>query len=391
MNKENSSSPILMPALVGFCIMCLALGLGRFAYTPILPEMVQKHWLSQTMASYAGSANFLGYLLGAILAKRLTYYKPATFWIRSALVLCTLSLSACIIHWNFTWFLVWRIFSGLSGSILMVLTPPVIYQATKQHAISLVSGIMFGGIGIGIIFGALIVPILHVYSIDITWLAMAIFGLCLMLFSWIFLPHSKTSTQQVIEHTHQKIIWHWPITFCFIAYLLFGFGAVPHLLYMVDYIETNLKGSIYIANLGWLIYGIGNTIGSPIFGYVSKHISIRRALIMAYLIGSFSIIILFTCHQPWIGLVSYALNGIVANSIVSLTSSYLTTQAPSTHQTHYWSVFTVFIALTQTAGSAFMAHWISIQSGFNLMFFTASLAMCLAAMAIFITNKKIPS
>jgi predicted MFS family arabinose efflux permease len=386
MNRENSSLQCILPAFVGFCIMCVALGLGRFAYTPLLPEMVQKHWLTQTMASYVGSANFFGYLLGAIVAKKLTHYKPATFWIRSALILCTLSLSACIIHWNFAWLLIWRMVAGFSGAILMVLTPFIIYRSCPPQHSAVVGGIMFGGIGSGIIFGALIVPALQAFPLYITWALMSTLAALLSLFCLIFLPHQEIIVSP-IKQKQEKAFWPWPIIFVFIAYLLFGFGAVPHLLYMVDYIETILKGSIYIASLGWLFYGIGNTIGSPIFGYFSKHIGIQRTLIITYCISCFSIILLFTCHQPWIGLLSFALNGIVANSIVSLTSNYLTTLAPHSFQTHYWAIFTVFIALTQASASALMGHWINSQGGYDLMFFTTSLAMLLSALVIFMITK----
>jgi predicted MFS family arabinose efflux permease len=370
--------------------MCVALGLGRFAYTPILPEMVQQHWLSQTMASYVGSANFFGYLFGAIIAKLLTRIKPETFWIRCSLVLCTISLCACIIPGNLTWFILWRMLAGLSGAILMVLTPSVIYRYCPTHHNAIVGGIMFGGIGVGIIFGALIVPALHAYPLTITWALISILAALLSWFAFIFLPHERFSASTT-KQNHEKINWPWPIIFVFIAYVFFGFGAVPHLLYLVDYMETLLKSSIDIASLGWLFYGIGNTIGSPIFGYFSKHIGIRRALTLTYCIASFSIILLFACHQPWIALLSFAINGLVANSIVSLTSSYLNTLAPHTDQTHYWAFFTVFIALTQTSASAIMAHWVSTQSGFNFMFFTASLAMALAAILILITKKWILS
>lgn len=378
----------LLPAFVGFCIMCLALGLGRFAYTPLLPEMVAKHWLLETVASYIGSANFLGYLCGALIAKKLTDFKPGTFWIKVNICLCTLSLIACIIHMNAIWLLIWRIVAGVSGAILMVLTPPVIYRATHREHIGLVSGIMFGGIGIGIIYGALIIPALQHDNLDFTWAAIAAFGLILTIFSWVYLPNDQENLKKMASEPTTKTIWHLPIILAFIAYLFFGYGAVPHLLYMVDYMETMLKSSIYIANLGWLIYGIGNTIGSPIFGYLSKHFGIRRMLMVTYFIATISILILFSTHHPWIGLLSYAFNGIVANSIVSLTSSYLTTLAPHSKQTHFWGIFTVFVAVAQTSGSAIMANWVGSQAGFNVIFITSSLAMLLAAMAIFMTRRE---
>lgn len=385
---NSSSLSLWRLAFTGFCIMCLALGLARFAYTPLLPIMVNKHWLTETVAGYIGSANFLGYLCGALIAKWLTRFQSSIFWIKFSLILCLLSLCACIIHWDTAWLLCWRTIAGLSGAVLMVLTPPVIYKGTHKHHIALVSGVMFGGIGMGIIYGALIVPALSTYSVTLIWATIAALGLLLTVYAWFNLPSAKPKPSKTALAQLPKATWSVPIILVFIAYLIFGYGAVPHLLYMVDYIEQGLNGSILIANIGWLIYGIGNTIGSPIFGYISKHIGMKKSLMITYLIASLSLFILFTTNHPWIGLVSYALNGIIANSIVSLTSSYLTQLGHHSQQTYYWGIFTVFVALTQTSGSAIMANWISSATGFQLMFFTSGVTMLMAALLIFFIKKS---
>ena len=52
----------------GMLSLVIATGIGRFAYTPILPLMQKELSFSNTIAGYIASSNYLGYLLGAILA-----------------------------------------------------------------------------------------------------------------------------------------------------------------------------------------------------------------------------------------------------------------------------------------------------------------------------------
>src|SRR5262249_61559492 len=62
--RARTSSPLVI-ALAGLTALGLALGIGRFAFTPILPMMRQDAVVSVGQGGWLGSANYFGYLLGA--------------------------------------------------------------------------------------------------------------------------------------------------------------------------------------------------------------------------------------------------------------------------------------------------------------------------------------
>ena len=57
----------LIFALTGTLSLAVAMGIGRFAFTPLMPMMLHDQVLDLPSASWLASANYFGYLLGALL------------------------------------------------------------------------------------------------------------------------------------------------------------------------------------------------------------------------------------------------------------------------------------------------------------------------------------
>jgi hypothetical protein len=57
--------------LAGLCALLVGIGLARFAYTPLIPALIDAQWFSAAQAAYLGAANLAGYLAGALLGRRL--------------------------------------------------------------------------------------------------------------------------------------------------------------------------------------------------------------------------------------------------------------------------------------------------------------------------------
>src|SRR5215470_8663154 len=56
--------------------LAVAMGVGRFAFTPLLPLMVRDGSLAQDAGAWLAASNYLGYLAGALLASRVAVTLP---------------------------------------------------------------------------------------------------------------------------------------------------------------------------------------------------------------------------------------------------------------------------------------------------------------------------
>ncbi len=72
-----------------FCTSLIGIGLARFAYTPLLPAVIDAHWFAPSDAAYLGAANLAGYLAGALLGRPLSVRLSVAELLRAMMILAT--------------------------------------------------------------------------------------------------------------------------------------------------------------------------------------------------------------------------------------------------------------------------------------------------------------
>jgi MFS family permease len=146
--------------MAGLCACLVGIGLGRFAYTPLIPPLIDAHWFAPSDVLYLGAANLAGYLAGALVARQLAARLPVTTLLRAAMVFATLAFFACAAPLSLAWYFCWRLVAGLSGGVIMVLAASAVLPHTPIGKRGLVSGTIFTGVGLGIAASGTLVPLL---------------------------------------------------------------------------------------------------------------------------------------------------------------------------------------------------------------------------------------
>ena len=116
-------------AVSGLCAGLVGIGLSRFAYTPVLPELIAAHWFKPSQAIYLGAANLAGYLAGALLAQAVASRGSGIATLRTMMLVASAAFFACSAPLRFFWFFLWRFASGVAGGALMALVAPTDFVA----------------------------------------------------------------------------------------------------------------------------------------------------------------------------------------------------------------------------------------------------------------------
>ncbi|MEZ0306320.1 MAG: YbfB/YjiJ family MFS transporter, partial [Ramlibacter sp.] len=70
--NRTAASPAVVCA-AGALSLAVAMGIGRFAFTPMLPLMIGEGRLDVAAGGWLAAANYAGYLAGALTASRIPW------------------------------------------------------------------------------------------------------------------------------------------------------------------------------------------------------------------------------------------------------------------------------------------------------------------------------
>src|SRR5258707_12761807 len=94
----------------------VGLGIGRFAYSLVLPDMRDALGWSYSAAGFMNTVNAAGYLAGALMASRLIKRFGLAATVRWGTIACVVSLALCAMSGNFVVLSFARLLAGLGAA-----------------------------------------------------------------------------------------------------------------------------------------------------------------------------------------------------------------------------------------------------------------------------------
>jgi len=346
----------------GLCATLVGVGIGRFSYTPLIPFLVADGVLSETEAAYLGAASVLGYLLGASVAARAASRIGMAQAVRIAFLLAVLSLIACVPQLGFWWFLPWRILSGISGAILMVLGPSLMLIRTVAGQRGRAGGLIYTGVGLGTVIGSLVVAPLAARSPAYAWAMLAVVAALAMLVSWSAWQSSPPETPIIAVARATPGRLSLPLLCLIAAFAADGAGFVPHTIFWVDFITRELTLGAGSGAFNWLLFGIGAIAGPFVAGLAGDRLGLAAALIIVFATKAVAVTLpTFTTASSMLWLSSLIV-GAFSPGIASLISARVSQLVEPTRQAPVWALATLLFSLSQ-AGSAYAMSFAFARSG----------------------------
>lgn len=367
-------------ALAGFCGTLVGIGLARFAYAPLLPALIEAGWFDPAEAAYIGAANLIGYLAGAMGTGACLRRVAATPLLRGTMLLTALTFLACAWNLGFAWFLLWRFLSGVTGGLLMVASAPAILALVPPGRRGRTVGIVFAGVGIGIVAAGTLLPLLLRQGLVATWLGLAFAALLLTLAAWRSWP-AELPKPTAAGTTRSRHRFGWPVLAVTLLYALGALGLVPHMVFFVDFIARGLGQGVTVGSLFWVVYGLGAIAGPLLAGGLGDRMGFGRALTLGLALQLGAVLIPLALPSLTLLAVSALVMGAFTPGMPSLVLGRLHELAGSEDQHAAWGLATTAFALAQ-AGGAYGLSWLYARTASYEVLFAAGTGALAAALAL---------
>ncbi|MGQ4388435.1 YbfB/YjiJ family MFS transporter [Streptomyces sp. SAS_270] len=256
------------------------MGVGRFVYTPILPLMHTQAGLSAGSGANLATANYVGYLVGAlagILAPALVRSRTV---LRGSLLMLTATLAAMPLTHSAAMWGVLRLVAGAASALVFVVAASSLLHHLRGHPPQL-PGWAIGGVGAGIaLSGLLLLGLRSVADWRGAWWASAALTVLLTVGSWNLRPEAAASvsgekSESTAPRTHR---WFGAL---FASYFLEGIGYIVAGTFLVAAIDQQSPGWVGVG--AWVLVGLAAVPSPALWARLGRRWS-RPGLLLAALV-----------------------------------------------------------------------------------------------------------
>ena len=405
-----TADPAWRVALAGMVSLAVAMGIGRFAFTPLLPMMLSDGVIDLATSSWLASANYLGYLVGALLCtfqplvwRRIGWRGTVqlTAMVRAGLVATTVLTLGMALHLPALWPLL-RFLAGVASALVFVYVSTWSLTRLAQMQLPEMGALIYAGPGAGIVVSGLAASVMvqwH-HSAAMGWLVFGLLAALLSALLWPVLraspvPPDTTSTPASAPSANTlpaPAPGRSELVLLALAYGLAGLGYIISATFLPVIARQSIPGSPLL-DLFWPIFGLGIMIGALVASRIRSQLDLRLRLVVCYLIQGTGIVV----GLVWPTSAGFAWGSLLLGMPMTAITYFamqevrrLSPQQPAS----LMGLLTAVYGLGQIVGpplaAAFLARSTSVEAGFSAALGVAAAVLLLGSLMFGVMVRQYP-
>ena len=374
MNRPSA----LRLAISGALALAVGIGIGRFAFTPILPMMQKDNGLTLRMAGLLASANYVGYFLGALSA---IWIQAATVKVVRFSLLSVVVLTGAmgLIHDPAAWLLL-RGLAGVVSAWVLIFASAYVLAELAVLGKSRLGGVVFSGVGFGTaLAGAFCLLFLNLaWLADQVWLAASVIALLLAFCCW---PGYRNATQaRAVAKSNAsplRLRTHVVVIAC---YGILGFGYIIPGTFLPAMAKQILPDPA-VFGWAWPIFGGTAFVSTLLAGRLSAHLSNRLIWALSHVVMAIGVAVpVLLPGMAGIVISACCVGGtFVVATMTGLQEARIL--APE-HASRLIAAMTAVFAIGQIVGPLLVSAVAEVQNGMNALLIGAGGLLLGSAIAL---------
>lgn len=365
----------------GIAALAIAQGIGRFAYTPLLPYMQRALHFGPAVAGYLAAANYAGYLIGALAAALVPTSWPRTAVLRVNLVLCIASVAGMALTTSLWAWAALRGIAGITSAFVLVLGSDFVFLMLARVGKTSFKALLFGGVGAGITVAGIVVTVtvqIWGWGWDRAWAAIAVVAVAIAPLCWFGLlaPRDPASAAHAATPDHDSAApgTGFPVSLLLGAYFCEGLGYIVTGTFLVAIVASIPTLAPY-APQTWIVVGLGAVVAAPLWAAIGSRIGLAWTLIIGHLVQAVGIVLPVISQSLGAVLVSGLIVGGTFTSISGLSLAFGGQLVPQ-RSARLIGLLTAMFGIGQVAGPIVAGELAARSGDFNLALI---LAACVVA------------
>ena len=362
-------------ALAGLVALAVAMGIGRFAFTPILPMMQEDAGVSIATGGWLASANYLGYLAGALSV--IWWRIAATIGIRVGLVTIGLATLAMGLEHHLAVWLALRALAGVASAWVLIYVSAWALEHLAALNRPALGNTVYAGVGTGIaLAGGLCLALMHIGAGSArAWIVLGVLSIVLSVAIWSVFRGSPGPPVAAERLADRGMVWDRESIRLVLCYGAFGFGYIIP----ATFLPVMAKQVIHdpaVFGWSWPLFGaaaMGSTLATAM---LRSLVTTRRLWIASHLVMALGVVL----PVVWSGIVPIMLAALLVGGtfmVITMVGMQEARSVGGARATGLMAALTAAFALGQIAGPISVS--LVVGAGGNV---SAALVIACAALVV---------
>jgi len=367
-------------AVAGLLALAVGMGIGRFAFTPILPMMQEDAGLSIAMGGWLASANYVGYLLGALSVMGLRM--RASSAIRAGLVAIGLATLAMGLDGGLVWWLVLRAVAGVASALVLINVSAWCLERLAALGRLGLTNTVFAGVGAGIVLaGGLCLALMHAGAgSSRAWTVLGAISLALALGIWPAFRRDASEPASPERSEPRVVAWDRESLRLVLCYGAFGFGYIIPATFLPVMARQVIRDPA-VFGWSWPVFGAAAMGSTLAVAALRSFMSNRRLWILSHLVMALGVAL----PVVWSSIVAVMLAGLLVGGtfmVITMVGMQEARSVAGARATGLMAALTSAFAVGQIAGPIVVSYVVVAGGGFPAALIVAGAVLLLSAYAL---------